>query len=116
GANGGGIIEVEGSGGDIYTAGSSGNHTHSVTIPNHTHEFDVPNHTHTVTVPNHTHEITLPNHTHGIDFGIFELDEVATAVQIIVDGNIVPVTSTSADLIDLIPYLDVDSSGKVTRG
>jgi len=125
GAAGGGILEIDGSGGDIYTAGSSGNHSHSVTVPAHTHDFNVPAHTHSVSVPAHTHdlnipahthEITLPNHTHEIEFGIFELNETATAVQIIVDGNTVPVTATSGNLIDLIPYLDVDSNGKVVRG
>ena len=125
GAAGGGILEIDGSGGDIYTAGSSGNHSHSVTVPSHTHDFNVPAHTHSVSVPAHTHdvnipahthEITLPNHTHEIEFGIFELNETATSVQIIVDGNTVPVTSTSGNLIDLIPYLDVDSNGKVVRG
>jgi len=116
GAEGGGILELSGSGGDIYTAGSSGNHSHTVTIPAHTHEFDVPNHSHSLTIPNHNHEITLPDHTHEIEFGIFELSETATAVQIVVDGNTVPVTTTSGNLIDLIPYLDVDSSGKVNRG
>ncbi|CAM5433923.1 hypothetical protein SAFG77S_08050 [Streptomyces afghaniensis] len=96
--------------GDTFT------HHHDVSIPNHTHSVSIPAHTHEVDIPAHTHGINIPAHKHGIEYGIFELDELPTAVEIIVDGNIVPVTSTSADLIDLIPYLDVDSSGKVTRG
>ncbi|MCM3032834.1 phage tail protein [Niallia sp. MER 6] len=91
-------------------------HTHNFSVPAHTHSVSVPAHTHNVTIPAHTHELTLPNHTHDIEFGIFELDESATSVQIVVDGNTVPFTATSGNLIDLIPYLDIDSNGKVNRG
>jgi phage minor structural protein len=91
-------------------------HTHSVTIPSHTHNFTVPSHTHTVNIPSHTHDLTLPDHTHDIEFGIFELSESPTSVTIEVDGNPLPFDSTSGDNIDLIPYLDLDDSGKIRRG
>jgi phage minor structural protein len=110
---------------DLYTAGSSGNHSHSVSVPNHTHDFNVPNHshsvnipahTHSVNIPNHSHDITLPNHTHAIQFGIYKLDNLPSAVVIKVDGNTVPFTDTNGDNIDLIPYLSKDGEGKVNRG
>ena len=134
---------ISGAAGDVYTQGSSGNHTHSVTIPSHTHSFDIPNHTHTVTVPshshevtipahshnvtipdhthdielpNHTHEIELPNHTHEIEHGIFKLNRTPSAVTIKVDGAVVPITATSGDSINLIPYLSMDSENRVQRG
>ena len=95
---------------------STPNHTHSVTIPNHTHEITIPNHTHEIEIPDHTHEIEIPNHTHEIEHGIFELDRTPSSVTIKVDGNTVPVTSTSVDSIDLIPYLALDSENRVQRG
>lgn len=117
-----------------YTQGSSGNHSHSVSIPSHTHDFDVPshshsvtiqNHTHTVNIPNHTHDIdipahshqiTLPDHTHEIQHGIFKLNRTPSAVTVKVDGNTVPITSTSGDSVNLIPYLSLDSENRVQRG
>jgi phage minor structural protein len=95
---------------------SIGNHTHTVPIPSHTHNFTVPSHTHTVNIPSHTHDLTLPDHTHDIEFGIFELSESPTSVTIEVDGNPLPFNATSGDNIDLIPYLDLDESGKIRRG
>ena len=138
-----GALIISGAAGDVYTQGSSGNHTHSVTIPSHTHSFDIPNHTHTVTVPshshevtipahshnvtipdhthdielpNHTHEIELPDHTHEIEHGIFKLNRTPSAVTIKVDGTVVPITATSGDSINLIPYLSMDSENRVQRG
>ncbi|OOZ97603.1 hypothetical protein CQZ91_13405 [Bacillus cereus] len=99
-------------------------HTHSVTIPSHTHNFDVPNHAHTVNIPdhthqinipNHTHQITLPDHMHDIQHGIYKLSEKPSRVTVKVDGNIVPVDSTSAQNINLIPYLSKDGGGKIER-
>lgn len=134
GASSGGILEIPSSGGDIHTAGGSGDHTHQVSIPahshsfstpNHTHDINIPNHTHNVSIPahihevnipNHTHEITLPDHIHDIKHGIYELSAMPSAVQIKVDGNIVPVTTLQGNEIDIIPYLDVDSGGRITRG
>jgi phage minor structural protein len=101
---------------DLYTRGSSGNHTHGITLPDHTHDFSTPNHSHTVNIPNHTHGITLPDHTHDIQFGIYKLSELPTAVAIKVDNNTVPFTETSGDNIDLIPFLSKDADGKVSRG
>jgi hypothetical protein len=92
------------------------NHTHSVSVPTHTHNVSVPAHTHSVNTPSHTHEVNIPEHSHDIDYGIFELDRLPTAVQIKVDGNLVPYTDTSGDNIDLIPYLSKDGKGKINRG
>lgn len=100
-------------------------HTHTVSIPSHSHEFDVPHHTHTVNTPSHTHTVTiqdhshsltLPDHTHEVLPGIYQVNVEASAVEVRVDGNLVPITGTSADDINIIPYLAKDSSGRVTRG
>lgn len=90
-------------------------HTHSVQIPDHTHQISIPNHTHEINIPNHTHTITLPDHTHDIQHGIYKLSEKPGRVTIKVDGNIVPVDSTSAQNINLIPYLSKDGGGKIER-
>jgi phage minor structural protein len=100
-------------------------HSHSVSVPSHTHDFNVPNHSHNVTIPNHTHsvtipdhshDLTLPDHTHDVLPGIYEVNVSASAVTVKVDGNTVPVTSTTGNDIDIIPYLAKDAGGKVTRG
>ncbi|PGV95949.1 hypothetical protein COD87_31755, partial [Bacillus cereus] len=80
-------------------------HTHSVSIPDHTHQISIPNHTHEINIPDHTHTITLPDHIHDIQHGIYKLSERPSKVTIKVDGNVVPVTSTSADNVDLEPYI-----------
>lgn len=99
-------------------------HNHDVSLPNHSHNFDVPNHTHSVTIPehahkinipNHTHQITLPDHMHDIQHGIYKLSEKPSRVTVKVDGNVVPVNSTSAQNINLIPYLSKDGGGKIER-
>ncbi len=99
-----------------------GNHTHSVQVPAHTHSFETPDHTHNVTIQPHTHNfeveipaINIPAHTHDIEFGIFELPETPTSVTITVDGKSVPVTATSRENFDLIPYL-TDANGMIPRG
>ncbi|MCU5687085.1 phage tail protein [Bacillus cereus] len=90
-------------------------HTHSVQIPDHTHQISIPNHTHEINIPNHTHTISLPDHTHDIQHGIYKLQEKPGKVTVKVDGNIVPVDSTSAQNINLIPYLSKDGGGKIER-
>ncbi|HLU24013.1 MAG TPA: hypothetical protein VKZ77_16245, partial [Bacillaceae bacterium] len=79
-------------------------HTHNVTIQPHTHNFEVE-------IP----AINIPAHTHDIEFGIFELNETPTSVAITVDGKSVPVTATSRENFDLIPYL-TDANGMIPRG
>lgn len=111
-----GVVFIAGAAGDIYTQTADGEHTHSVPIPNHTHSVTIQDHTHNVAIPSHTHEVTLPNHTHEIDFGIFELNELPTKVTIKVDGNTVNFSDLDGDRIDLIPYLEKDSDGRITRG
>lgn len=125
GGNNYGIAEFWSNMSNIYTHSADGSHSHTVTIPSHTHSFTVPNHTHSVTIPDHnhsvtipdhTHDITLPDHTHDIEHGIFRLSETPTSVTVRVDGTLVPGNKTSAENIDLIPYLSKDNSGKVERG
>ncbi|MGX7232446.1 phage tail spike protein [Enterococcus italicus] len=123
----GGGFTATGSPNDIYTAEAADNHSHSVTtpahthsvsinIPNHNHQFSIPNHAHDFTVPAHTHDITIPNHTHGIEYGIFEDADTASAVTIIVDGNAVPGTETSRERFNLVNYLSKQEDGTITRG
>lgn len=90
-------------------------HTHSVNIPKHAHEINIPDHTHQINIPNYTHSITLPDHTHDIQHGIYMLSEKSRRVTVKVDGNVVPVDSTSTQNINLIPYLSKDGGGKIER-
>lgn len=92
------------------------NHAHNVTIPSHNHGLNLPSHTHSVTVPAHQHTVTVPAHTHGIEYGIYT-GATPTAVAVTVDDTVVPgQVAVSGSDIDIIDYLDVDSSGKITRG
>lgn len=119
------LVEIHSEAGDLYTAGASDAHSHSVTVPSHTHSVTIPSHSHDVTladhshnvsIPNHTHSITLPNHTHGIQYGIYEFATLPTSVQITVDGTVIPHTAISGENIDLLPYLQKDADGNLTRG
>jgi hypothetical protein len=101
---------------DLYNHGHGiniPNHQHNVSIPSHTHSVNIPSHTHSINIPNHQHSITLPNHTHDIEFGIYEGTR-ANSITIKVDGNILPTTQPGQD-INIIPYLSVDSEGKIQR-
>jgi phage minor structural protein len=100
----------------VIIADSQLAHEHTVSIPNHMHSVSVPTHAHDFTIPNHSHSVTIPTHTHDIEHGIFKLSQLPSSVTIKVDGNTVTHTSTSGDNIDLIPYLAVDSGGKIVRG
>lgn len=92
------------------------NHTHSLNLPNHTHDLTLPNHTHNLSIPDHSHQITLPDHTHEIEYGIFESPALPSAVTIKVDGVAIPHTETYGDHIDLVPYLEKETSGRIARG
>lgn len=113
-------------GGGAITWVASGYHSHD--LPNHGHTIEIPDHSHNVVIPDHTHDVSIPAHTHGMDhthiipahthdiqFGIFE-GPTPTAVTVRVDGNVVPGLGTSADEVDIIPYLAKDSSGRIQRG
>lgn len=120
-AYGGGFVAT-GSPNDIYTAEAADNHTHTVNIPAHTHNvsINIPAHTHSVSIniPAHTHQvsITIPGHTHEIIYGIFEYANLPSNLKIEVDGNTVPIDSTSFERFNVVPYLTKDEDGKVTRG
>ncbi|WP_163526608.1 phage tail spike protein [Halobacillus ihumii] len=92
------------------------NHSHDVNIPSHSHDFTVPSHSHEVSIPEHTHQLELPDHTHDVKHGIYKLQDRPSEVEIRVDGNLMPTTGASGNMIDLIPYLSKDSGGKVQRG
>ncbi len=118
----GGGFTATGSPNDIYTAEAVDNHTHTVSVPAHSHNvsINIPAHTHNVsiTIPAHTHQvsITIPGHTHDIIYGIFEYQNLPTKLKIEVDGNLVPVDSTSFERFNIVPYLTKDEDGKATRG
>lgn len=120
---GGGIMtSTDSGGGTVVTSGDSGvdvqygwGQTESAN--GHSHMFrDVIGHKHYIEIPNHNHNITLYDHVHGIEHGIFEYGSSPSEIKIEVDGNLLPPTATFGDRIDLIPYLQKDSSGKVERG
>lgn len=123
---------------DLKTNSRADNHTHNVNVPNHSHGFNlqipahshnfnisIPNHSHKVSIPNHTHQIKIPSHTHSIDlpahthpleWGIYEDSERPSQVDIYVDSKKISFSGTSADRLNLVPYLKKDNAGKVTRG
>jgi len=97
---------------------SGSSHVHGVVVDaadlDHWHTVNIPAHTHSVS--DHDHEIELEPHTHPIEHGIFQLETLPTNVEIKVDGNLVSFSGTSADELNLIPYLSKDGNGKVSRG
>lgn len=97
--------------GDITTAEAADNHTHTVSVPAHTHNVSI-------NIPAHTHQvsITIPGHTHEIIYGIFEYANLPSKLKIEVDGNTVPIDSTSFERFNIVPYLTKDEDGKATRG
>lgn len=116
---------------DWHTKGSSGTHTHtvsshthsvSITINAHTHDvsINIPAHTHkfSVTIQPHTHDvkITIPGHTHPIIYGIFKYTSLPKSMEVWIDENVVPVSSTNVSRLDVVKYLKKDGSGKVVRG
>lgn len=70
-------------------------------------------HDHEITIPRHRHDFSLPDHTHELEFGIYE-GQTASSATITVDGNTMPTVSDYSD-INIVPYLDKDDSGKITR-
>lgn len=87
----------------------------SITVPSHTHTVTIPGHSHTVQIPAHTHSVTIPAHTHQMAYGIYE-GSTARTVTVMVDGQAVPAASIVNGEVDVIPWLDKDEAGKVTRG
>ncbi|WP_085521444.1 phage tail spike protein [Tuberibacillus sp. Marseille-P3662] len=90
------------------------NHSHELSIPDHSHSFNVPSHTHDVSIDPHTHQIELPDHTHKIEPGIWEGTR-ASSIEVIVDGQSIGTFGQEINKLNLIPYLDKDNGGRVTR-
>ncbi|MEN2765841.1 phage tail spike protein [Ornithinibacillus xuwenensis] len=90
------------------------NHRHSVpisiTIPGHSHPF-------TIDLEPHVHDlkINMPGHVHPITYGIFKYSILPTSIQIKIDGNVVDYNALKGENLDLTPYLQKDSEGKITR-
>lgn len=90
-------------------------HVHEVSVfgGEHEHEIRLPDHRHNISIPNHQHSISIPDHDHELEFGIYQ-GTVADNAVIKVDGRTVPAVQPGDD-IDIIPYLSVDSAGKIQR-
>ncbi|QWH11961.1 hypothetical protein EXW38_11555 [Bacillus mycoides] len=91
-------------------------HTHQIVLNDHVHQIVLNDHVHQIELKDHTHKLVLPNHTHEIKHGIYKLSEKPSKVLIKVDGNEVPINSTSVENVNLIPYLSKDGGGKIERG
>lgn len=70
-------------------------------------------------IPDHVHEIppltvNIPDHEHDLDYGIYEANKSYSGFIVKVDGNTVAGTSQGAEALNIIPYLNKDSNGKVT--
>ena len=99
-------------------------HYHDVIMPAHyhfieEHMHDIEPHVHNI--PDHVHEIppltvNIPDHEHDLDYGIYEASKSYSGFIVKVDGNTVAGTSQGAEALNIIPYLNKDSNGKVTRG
>lgn len=65
----------------------------------------------------HIHQVEIPPHVHAINYGIYESSVAASSLSIKVDGTIIPgETSLTGTDIDIVPYLNKDDAGKITRG
>lgn len=114
---------TESGGGVVTTTGDTGidviygwSETEPGGEDGHRHRFnDVFGHKHSITLGNHTHNVVIPPHTHEIEHGIYELETIPTSVTVKVDGNVVPVTNTSVDRLNLVDYMSKEN-GKITRG
>ena len=101
----------------IYLAKHTHPHVHTSTIPPHSHDIEP----HVHNIPDHVHEIpplavNIPDHEHDLDYGIYEANKSYSGFIVKVDGNTVAGTSQGAEALNIIPYLNKDSNGKVTRG
>ncbi|MEA4928600.1 MAG: phage tail spike protein [Candidatus Limiplasma sp.] len=81
-------------------------HALTVTTPSHTHDVSVPGHSHTVEIPSHTHEIT---------YGIYEGPQAAL-YTLYVDNSPVPSAEIVDGTVDIAPWLETDTQGRITRG
>jgi hypothetical protein len=68
-----------------------------------------------VSVPSHTHSVSIPSHSHTLVHGIYS-GPTPTAVTVAVDGNVVPGLGLNETEVSILPYLDRDAGGKITRG
>lgn len=89
------------------------NWRHDHWVNDHRHSINIPDHQHSINIPNHQHSINIPDHVHELQFGIYQ-GTIADKVTIKVDGREIPATQAGED-IDIVPYLSVDSAGKIKR-
>lgn len=104
--------ELKDANGKSFWFAESGTHNHILNA-NHDHQFEIPDHSHSISFEPHSHNINLPSHTHDLEFGIYQ-GETANSVTIRVDGNMIPSVEEGED-INIVPYMSVDSSGKIDR-
>jgi phage minor structural protein len=84
-------------------------HKHMITLQPHIHNFSM-------NIPSHKHNfsITIPSHTHGIQYGIWEYEELPSSLTVKIDGQEVAFDGLDGE-IDITNYLRKDSEGKITR-
>jgi hypothetical protein len=51
-----------------------------------------------------------------LEYGIYEYPDMPSSVTLKVDGNNVPISDVSAENLNIVPFLNKDIDGKVTRG
>jgi len=110
------VVDIYGNWFDHSHTITFGNHSHAVDIPEHSHDVTLEDHTHGIEIPSHTHEIVIPNHTHEIEYGIYELEEMPTALSIKIDNIVIPLSNLSVERLDLIDYLAKNTDGTIIRG
>ena len=96
--------------------GDTGNSSPGTTeVQDHTHALYDHYHIVRVAVDIPALSVTLSPHTHGLTYGIYEGGH-ASSITVKVDGTTVPAASISGNEVDVIPWMDKDSDGKITRG
>ncbi|NLI05385.1 MAG: hypothetical protein GX483_09025 [Actinomycetaceae bacterium] len=110
------IMSSEGNASIGYHRHKLNRHKHNVSVfdSGHSHSVSTSSHSHSVSIPDHSHSFTLNPHTHAITYGIYEGNK-ATSISLKVDGNVVPSGAIQSEM-DIVPYLSVDSNGKINRG
>jgi len=93
---------------------TSNAHSHTVSIASHQHGVSIPSHTH----PVGSHSHTTAAHSHSITYGIVESAAPTTGVRVYLDTTLITDLNgqTWVSDYDLLPYIPLDSNGRVSEG